>query len=152
LNPTLFASKALRRCENRGMRMRGLMIGLVSVVLTTAPGWAGKADVLKVEARQTAAEQWTFAVTVHHDDQDPAHWADWWRVRTVDGTELGRRVLLHSHVGEQPFTRDGEVRIPRGVQRVVVEAHDKVHGLGGKALTVDLTKPAGPGYTVRSLR
>lgn len=134
------------------MKTRGWLIGLASVLLTTAPGWAGKADVVEVAARQVDAERWTFAVTVRHDDQDPAHWADWWRVRTVEGTELGRRVLLHSHVGEQPFTRDGEVRIPRGVQRVVVEAHDKVHGLGGKTLTVDLTKPAGPGYTVRPLR
>jgi hypothetical protein len=134
------------------MRGRGWVIGFASVVLTTAPGWADEADVLKVEARQVDAERWTGVVTVQHDDQDPAHWADWWRVRTVEGTELGRRVLLHSHAGEQPFTRDGEVRIPRGVQRVVVEAHDKVHGLGGKTLTVDLTKPAGPGYTVRPLR
>ena len=134
------------------MRGWGWVIGFASVLLAAAPGWAGKADVLKVEARQTDAEQWTFVVTVQHDDQDPAHWADWWRVRTVEGTELGRRVLLHSHSGEQPFARDGEVRIPRGVQRVVVEAHDKVHGLGGKTLTVDLTKLAGPGYTVHPLR
>jgi hypothetical protein len=73
-------------------------------------------------------------------------------VRTVEGTELGRRVLLHSHVDEQPFSREGEIRVPRGVQRLVVEAHDKVHGLGGKTVTVDLTKPAGPRYTVRPLR
>jgi len=130
----------------------GWLISLACVLLVAAPAWAGKADVLKVAARQTDAEQWIFVVTVQHDDQDPAHWADWWRVRTVEGTELGRRILLHSHVGEQPFAREGEVRIPHGVKHVVVEAHDKVHGLGGKTLTVDLTKPAGPGYTVRPLR
>lgn len=134
------------------MRGWGWVIGFAGVLLAAATGWAGKADVLKVEARQTDAEQWIFVVTVQHDDQDPRHWADWWRVRTVEGTELGRRVLLHSHVDEQPFAREGEVRIPRGVQRVVVEAHDKVHGLGGKTLTVDLTNLAGPGYTVRPLR
>jgi hypothetical protein len=55
-------------------------------------------------------------------------------------------------VDEQPFSRDGEIRVPRGVQHLVVEANDKVHGLGGKTVTVDLTKPAGPGYTVRPLR
>jgi hypothetical protein len=158
-----------RRCDALGCRMAGSqitlphatiaamgslgwVIGLVSVGLAASPGWAGKADVLKVEARQADAERWTFLVTVQHDDQDPAHWADWWRVRTVEGAELGRRVLLHSHVGEQPFTRDGEVRIPRGVERVVVEVNDKVHGLGGKSVTVDLTRPAGPGYTVHRLR
>jgi len=141
-------ARAMRRSGGKG---RG-WLGLVAILLVATPGWAGPADVLKVEARQTSAERWVFEVTVQHDDQDPAHWADWWRVRTVEGAELGRRILLHSHVGEQPFTRDGEVRIPPGVQRVVVEAHDKVHGLGGKTLTVDLTKPAGPGNTVRRLR
>jgi hypothetical protein len=134
------------------VRSLGWVIAFASALLAAAPTWAGKADVLTVEARQTGAEQWTFVVTVQHDDRDPAHWADWWRVRTVEGTELGRRVLLHSHVDEQPFSREGEIRVPRGVQRLVVEAHDKVHGLGGKTVTVDLTKPAGPGYTVRPLR
>lgn len=124
----------------------------LACLLVALPAWAGKADVRKVEARQTGAEQWIFVVTVQHDDQDPAHWADWWRVRTIEGAELGRRILLHSHVGEQPFTREGEIRIPRGVKQVIVEAHDKVHGLGGTTLTVDLTRPAGPGYTVQPLR
>ena len=61
-------------------------------------------------------------------------------------------MLLHSHVGEQPFTRDERIRIPREAHVVVVEAHDKVHGLGGAAVTVDLRKPSGPGYTVKRLR
>jgi hypothetical protein len=110
--------------------------------------WGGKADVVAVEAAQGAGDQWTFAVTVRHADRDPDHWADWWSVRTPEGKELGRRVLLHSHVDEQPFTRDGQIRIPPDVRVVVVEAHDKVHGLGGMAVTVDLTKPSGPGYKV----
>jgi len=134
------------------MAARNRLIALAYVLLVASPTWAGKADVLNVDARQTGAEQWIFVVTVQHDDQDPGHWADWWRVRTVEGAELGRRILLHSHVAEQPFTRESEIRIPRGVKQVIVEAHDKVHGLGGKTLTVDLTRPAGPGYTVRPLR
>lgn len=124
------------------------------VLLAIAPlgAWAGKADVIAVEATQEAGGAWTFAVTVRHDDQDPDHWADWWRVRTPDGKELGRRVLLHSHVGEQPFTRDEHIRIPPGLTAVIVEAHDKVHGLGGETVTVDLTKPSGPGFTVKRRR
>jgi hypothetical protein len=114
--------------------------------LGSRPVSAGKADVVFVEFRQEDGDRWTFAVTVRHDDRDPDHWADWWRVRTADGRELGRRVLLHSHVGEQPFTRDENIRIPRGVRTVVVEAHDKVHGLGGSTVTVDLSKAAGPGF------
>jgi len=75
--------------------------------------------------------------------------ADWWRVRTPEGRELGRRVLLHSHVDEQPCTRDEVVHIPREIRIVVVEAHDKVHGLSGRSVTVDLATPRGPDYTVK---
>ena len=125
---------------------------VLALLLAPAPSFAGKADVIKVEVVQERDEQWTFVVTVRHDDKDPDHWADWWIVRTPKGQELGRRVLLHSHVDEQPFTRDERVRIPREITVVVVEAHDKVHGYGGKVVTVDLTRPAGPGYTVKRAR
>lgn len=121
----------------------------ILVLLVAAVALAGQADVLKVEAVEEGPEAWTFAVTVRHADQDPDHWADWWRVRTPDGRELGRRVLLHSHVGEQPFTRDGRIRIPADIAVVVVEAHDKVHGVDGTTMTVDLRRPSGPGYSVR---
>ncbi len=130
--------------------MRRLIIPAV-LLAVLAPGMvgAGKPDVVFVEIRQDDAETWKFTVTVRHEDRDPDHWADWWRVRTLDGRELGRRVLLHSHVDEQPFTRDERIRIPRGVHTVVVEAHDKVHGLGGAAVTVDLSKPSGPNFRRR---
>lgn len=110
--------------------------GLLALLLYAPPTWAGKAHVLFVEATQEAANLWTFSVAVSHDDKGPTHWVDWWRV------------LLHSHEDEQPFTRDERIRIPPTVRIVVVEAHDKVHGLGGATVTVDLTKPAGQGYTV----
>jgi len=127
---------------------------LVALALLLAPAvvFAGKADVLKVEAVEERGDQWTFVVTVRHDDKDPDHWADWWIVRTPEGRELGRRVLLHSHVDEQPFTRDERIHLPRTVTVVVVEAHDKVHGYGGKTVTVDLTKASGPGYVVKRVR
>jgi hypothetical protein len=126
-------------------------IVLAALLAMLAPGstWAGKPDVVLVKVHQDDAVTWTFTVTVRHDDRDPDHWADWWRVRTLDGRELGRRVLLHSHVDEQPFTRDERIRVPRGVRTVVVEAHDKVHGLGGTTVTVDLSKPSGPNFRRR---
>lgn len=126
-----------------------LVLAVILAMLVPEHVWAGKADVVFVEIRQEDADTWTFAVTVRHDDRDPDHWADRWRVRSVDGRELGRRVLLHSHVGEQPFMRDERVRIPRDVRTVVVEAHDKVHGLGGATVTVDLSKPSGPNFRRR---
>ncbi len=58
-----------------------------------------------------------------------------------DGAVLGTRVLLHPHETEQPFTRSlGGVKIPQGVRQVTLRAHDRVHGYGGKELTVELSK------------
>ena len=125
--------------------MWSAVFALALVPLLVPPAGAGKADVVAVEAIQEGPEQWVFAVTVRHDDRDPGHWADWWRVRTPEGRELGRRVLLHSHVDEQPFTREERIRVPRDVSVVVVEAHDRVHGLGGAGVTIDLTAVSGPG-------
>lgn len=123
------------------------------LLVATGPASGGTADVVHVEAvAGEDAETWTFTVTVRHADRDPDHWADWWRVRTVDGRELGRRVLLHSHVDEQPFTREERIRIPRNVRTVVVEAHDKRHGLGGQIVTVDLAVREGSGFRVRPRR
>lgn len=132
------------------MTARGATSGLAALLLllVASPAWAGKADVVAVEVTETGPGQWRFAVTVRHEDRDPDHWADWWRVRTADGRELGRRVLLHSHVDEQPFTRDEQIMIARDVAVVIVEAHDTVHGLGGATVTVDLSRPVGPGYKV----
>jgi len=123
-------------------------LSLLLVALSVSVAGAGKAHVLFVEATQESGDFWTFSVTVKHEDKGPKHWADWWRVRTPEGRELGRRALLHSHEDEQPFTRDERIRIPSSVRIVVVEAHDRVHGLGGATVTVDLTKPAGQSYTV----
>jgi len=120
---------------------------LLALLSVTTSAVAGPAGVVQVDVTQESGDRWRFAVTVQHADRDPDHWADWWRVRTTEGRELGHRVLLHSHVDEQPFTRDEVIHVPRDIRIVVVEAHDKVHGLGG-GVTVDLTTPRGPSYTV----
>jgi hypothetical protein len=62
--------------------------------------------VLSVEG--TGSEgAYTFAVTVSSPDTGCDRYADWWEVVSPDGKLLYRRVLLHSHVDEQPFTRTG---------------------------------------------
>ena len=54
---------------------------------------------------------------------------------------LGTRVLAHPHENEQPFTRDlSGVAVPAGVAEVVIRAHDKVEGFGGKELTLRLVR------------
>ena len=109
--------------------------------LAGTPALAGEADVLAVEAVPEGAGTWRFHVTVAHGDTGWDHYANKWEVLAPDGRVLGTRTLLHPHETEQPFTRSlGGVAVPEGVDRVIVRAHDSVHGPGGKEVTVDLTR------------
>ncbi len=110
---------------------------------------AGEADVINVVMSQSMDGTFYLDVTVRHDDTGWDHFANWWRVMTEDGKELGRRVLAHPHVGEQPFTRElYDLRVPEGVSVVIVEAHDKVHEYGGNTVCVDMTRERGEGFRV----
>ena len=81
----------------------------------------------------------SFDVTLEHDDSGWEHYADSWQVVTTDGVELGKRVLLHPHVNEQPFTRSlSGVNIPDNVKTVWIEAHDSVHGTNPVKYKVEL--------------
>ena len=77
---------------------------------------------------------YTFSVTVQSPDTGCDQYADWWEVVSPKGQLIYRRVLLHSHVGEQPFTRSGG---PVGVQPdeiSIIRGHMNTRGYGGIAL------------------
>ena len=61
------------------------------------------ADVTAVSVAGEAGA-YTFEVTVRSPDTGCEGYADWWEVVSPDGELLYRRVLLHSHVDEQPFS------------------------------------------------
>ena len=109
---------------------------------TTTPGGEDgsldlqEANVVGVSV-ESADDGYRFAVTLHHDDDGEEGFANWWVVEARDGTELGRRELLHAH-GTHPFTRSATVSVPEGTTCVVVRGHDEIHGYGGQAATVDL--------------
>ena len=112
-------------------------------VCAAAVGWlaagsaaAGTADVVSASTK-CAGDTCTVTASVRHADADWSHYADRFEVLAPDGTVLATRVLRHPHVQEQPVTRALEgVRIPDGLARVKVRAHDSQHGYGGAEVEV----------------
>ena len=98
---------------------------------------SGEVDVLDVKVSGEGT-QYRFSVTLEHADTGWDHYADAWEVVDENGVVFGKRVLAHPHVNEQPFTRSGMITIPEGVKKVVVRAHDSVHGIGGAEMIVTI--------------
>ena len=70
---------------------------------------------------------YTFRVTVRSPDTGCDQYADWWEVVTPEGSLVYRRVLGHSHVTEQPFTRTGGPVAIAADDEVIVRAHMNNH-------------------------
>ncbi len=96
------------------------------------------ADILSVKVTGEP-NAYQFAVEVFSPDTGCDQYADWWEVLSVEGRLLYRRVLLHSHVDEQPFTRSGGP-IPIEQNTIVfVRAHMNTVGYGGQVLKGSIT-------------
>jgi hypothetical protein len=103
-----------------------------SIVAKEVSGMDVSADVIAVQASgQPGAYQ--FNVGIRSPDKGCAQYADWWEVVSTDGKLLYRRVLLHSHVDEQPFTRSGGPVPIQADTLVWVRAHMNTGGYGGMA-------------------
>lgn len=95
-------------------------------------GESNFANVIKVEPHGEAGA-FQLQVTVRSPDTGCDQYADWWEVLSETGDLIYRRILLHSHVSEQPFRRSGgPVSIPAD-QRIIVRAHMNGKGYGGLA-------------------
>ena len=122
----------------------GKLLAAGSILLTGA-ATASELDLREANvtgvALQPADGGYRFAVTLHHDDDGEAGYADWWQVETLQGRQLGRRELAHPH-GTRPFTRSATIHVPEGVRFVVVRGHDQEHGYGGRVAVVELATGA----------
>jgi hypothetical protein len=111
-------------------------------LLAAAAAAAGEADVLAARATCDASRVCRFEVTVSHADSGWEHYADRFEVLAPDGEVLATRVLRHPHVQEQPVTRDlVGARVPAGVDRVTIRAHDSQHGFGGTEVEIPVSVP-----------
>ena len=130
----------------RIIRMVGL--GLLMSIMQAGQVYAGEVEVVKTQFEYRTGS-WHVRTTLRHGDTGWPHYADAWRVVSEKGEDLGTRTLFHPHEQEQPFTRSHTVHIPKGVNIVYVEAHDKVHGWSKNRVKVDLRKANGDRFEVK---
>lgn len=97
--------------------------------LTESP----EADILSA---QTSGEEgkYQFTVKILSPDTGCEQYANWWEILSEDGALLYRRILLHSHENEQPFTRSGGPVFISATDTVWIRAHMKHSGYGGTVL------------------
>lgn len=91
------------------------------------------ADVLSVQVTGSPGA-YQFVVEVASPDTGCDQYADWWEVVSEDGQLLYRRILLHSHVNEQPFFRSGGLVDIDADTPVYIRAHLNTSGYGGQVL------------------
>jgi hypothetical protein len=115
------------------LRRLALAALLVAPFAAAAHAAEPRADVVEVAARGRPGA-YELAVTVKSSDRNCDAYANWWEVVSEDGKLLFRRVLMHSHPDEQPFTRPGGPVPIAAETTVVVRAHFHPTGYGGAAL------------------
>jgi hypothetical protein len=121
--------------------MKGKRVGgfAAPALFAAAAAAAGEADVLAARAACDDTRVCRFEVTLRHADAGWEHYADRFEVLAPDGSLLATRVLRHPHVDEQPVTRElVGARVPEGIDRVRIRAHDSQHGFGGAEIEIQI--------------
>lgn len=89
-------------------------------------------ELAKINAVECTGQtnNYTFSVTIESPDVGCEQYADWWEVLTPDSLLIYRRILTHSHVDEQPFTRSGGLVHVGADDFIYVRAHMNNLGYG----------------------
>jgi len=98
-----------------------------------------QAKVIAVECTGFALN-YTLSVTIESPDTGCDQYADWWEVFTEEGDLIYRRILGHSHVDEQPFTRSGGLVEVEADQFIYVRAHMNNLGYGTQVFSGNLVE------------
>ena len=78
---------------------------------------------------------YTLSVTIKSPDTGCDQYADWWEVFNADGELIYRRILAHSHVNEQPFTRSGGPVDVGSEDFIYIRAHMNNLGYGSQVFS-----------------
>lgn len=83
---------------------------------------------------------YNFSVTLSSPDIGCDQYADWWEVIDEEGALVYRRILAHSHVDEQPFSRSGGRVDIEASQKVYVRGHMNNTGYGTVVMLGSVTE------------
>jgi len=108
------------------------MIALLSLLLHMVSSAQGAA-VTQVAVKEQNQSYW-FEVTVKSPDEGCEQYADWWEIIDETGELLYRRILMHSHINEQPFTRSGGPLKISPDKIIIIRAHMNNLGYGEKVM------------------
>lgn len=126
----LFAAVSLTGCQHEGLNTSA-NTSQENQDQDEEPAIAANITEVTVRGEPQA---YTFSITIESPDTGCDQYADWWEVLSEAGELLYRRVLLHSHVNEQPFTRSGGPVAIDADQTVIVRAHMNNTGYSGNLL------------------
>ncbi|WP_457607547.1 hypothetical protein [Nitratifractor sp.] len=113
--------------------MRGFLLILIFSLEGQVLGaeGEGRAEILGVHVTGNPGH-YHFAVTIRADETGCDRYTDWWEVLDERGRLLYRRILIHSHPDEQPFTRSGGPVQAGPHDRLYIRAHMHPSGYSGK--------------------
>jgi len=104
-----------------------LMILFVGQVYSQTINVVGKVMGVEVSGKDGS---YHFSVKVSSPDKGCDQYANWWEVINLKGDLIYRRILAHSHVQEQPFTRSGGPVPVNKNDTVIVRVHMHPGGYG----------------------